>query len=111
MMPGLALSAEHEAIVRIILAQHLAPDVAVSVFGSRATGKARTYSDLDLVLHSAEPLAPALLIDLAEAFGESDLPWKVDLLDWSTTNAAFRELIARDQVPLIAASAQVRAGE
>jgi type I restriction enzyme S subunit len=41
-----------------------------------------------------------LLRDLAEAFDDSDLPWKVDLLDWADANEDFRRLIERDRVPL-----------
>lgn len=35
---------------------------------------------------------------LAEAFSESDLPWKVDLVDWATTTPAFRTIIAGQRV-------------
>jgi len=103
MTATLDISPEHQAIVRAILAQHLPPGVSVSVFGSRATGKARRYSDLDLALQGDAPLPFSLLADLAEAFDESDLPWKVDLLDWASVNEAFRRIIDQDRVMLIAA--------
>lgn len=68
------LPPEHKAIVCDILAWHLPAHVRVSVYGSRATGKARRYSDLDLVLEGASPIPRAVMIDLAESFDESDLP-------------------------------------
>lgn len=37
---------------------------------------------------------------LAEAFSESNLPWKVDLVDWATTSIPFRQIIERDKVIL-----------
>lgn len=37
---------------------------------------------------------------LAEAFSESDLPWKVDIVDWTTTSERFRRIIERDNVVL-----------
>ena len=83
------LSPEQEAIVRNTLARHLPAGVAVWVYGSRATGHARAYSDLDLALEGDGPLPATLLGDLAEAFDESDLPWKVDLLDWATASESF----------------------
>ena len=52
----LDLRPEHAAIVRDILRQHLPADVRVLVFGSRAHGGARQYSDLDLALASDRPL-------------------------------------------------------
>lgn len=37
---------------------------------------------------------------LAEDFSESDLPWKVDLVDWWSISEAFRAIIDRDKVLL-----------
>jgi predicted nucleotidyltransferase len=80
----------HAAIVRTILSEHLPAGVAVHVFGSRANGGARRYSDLDLALEWDRPLGIALLGAIAEALSESDLPFKVDLLDLHTVEPAFR---------------------
>jgi type I restriction enzyme S subunit len=33
-----------------------------------------------------------------DAFAESDLPWRVDLLDWAATSDAFRDVVERDYV-------------
>jgi hypothetical protein len=35
---------------------------------------------------------------LAEDFTESDLPFKVDVVDWATTKEAFREIIEKEHV-------------
>ena len=35
---------------------------------------------------------------LAEAFAESDLPWKVDIVDWATTSESFRKIIQQHRV-------------
>ena len=35
---------------------------------------------------------------MIDDFSESDLPYKVDVVDWATTSAAFREIIERDRV-------------
>ena len=101
-MTGLLdLSPEHEAILLETLARHVPTGIAVWAFGSRTKGNARRYSDLDLALAGKHPLPAALLSDLADAFDESDLPWKVDLLDWATTSEAFRKIIDEDRVILI----------
>ncbi len=102
-MAVLDISPEHEAIVRAILARHVPQGVSVAVFGSRATGKSRRYSDLDLALQGDGPLPTSLLADLAEAFDESDLPWKVDLVDWAAATEGFRKIVDRDRVIMIAA--------
>jgi len=95
------LSPEHQAIVCDILSRHLPTPVRVSVFGSRATGKARRYSDLDLVLEGPSPIPRAVMVNLAESFDESDLPWKVDLIDWHTISDQFRGAIASDRIVLM----------
>lgn len=92
----------HEAIVRDVLARHLPADVAVYAYGSRAKGRAQPMSDLDLALKGPEAIPTLAMIDLADAFDESDLPWKVDLIDWTTTSDRFRAIIAPDLRVLVA---------
>ena len=88
----LDLSAEQLATVRSILDRFL-PGRTVWVFGSRSTRRAKAYSDLDLALLGGTPVPLADLSALAEAFSESDLPFKVDLVDWATTSDEFRRII------------------
>jgi len=88
---------EEWAIVSQIL-RSVIPGREVWAFGSRATGAAKPYSDLDLALIGETPLPLDTLAALREAFSESDLPWKVDLVDWATTNATFRKLIEARKV-------------
>jgi type I restriction enzyme S subunit len=86
-------------IVRGILRKHV-PEREVWAFGSRAQGPAKPYSDLDLAIISDTPLPLALSARLAEDFSESDLPWRVDIVDWATTQPGFRAIIERDKVVL-----------
>jgi len=76
------------------------PQHQVWAFGARATGKAKPYSDLDLAIITDKPLPPATQAALADAFSASDLPWRVDIVDWSTTSQSFRKIIDRDKVVL-----------
>lgn len=92
---------DHLAIVRDILHKHV-PQYAVWVFGSRVTGKARKFSDLDLAIITDKPLSLEVSASLRDDFSESDLPWKVDVVDWATTSDTFRAIIARDKVALVA---------
>jgi predicted nucleotidyltransferase len=86
------LRPEHLALVREIL-QRRVPSAEVWVFGSRVQGTAKPHSDLDLAIISDAPLEGALLAELAEDFSDSDLPMRVDLVDWATTSERFREII------------------
>jgi type I restriction enzyme, S subunit len=97
--PLIDMPPEHWVIVRDILKQHV-PQYEVWAFGSRATGKAKKFSDLDLTIITHHPLPLQVSADLKEAFSESDLPWKVDLVDWASTQDSFRQMIQRDKVVL-----------
>ncbi|MSP53183.1 MAG: nucleotidyltransferase domain-containing protein [Gammaproteobacteria bacterium] len=93
----LDLKDEQLNIVRHILQTYI-PDYQVWAFGSRVKGTARKYSDLDLVVISQESLSLAIHADLAEAFSESDLPFKVDIVDWTTTSEAFQKIISENKI-------------
>lgn len=80
-----------------ILQRHLAK-YPVWAFGSRVNGTPKPYSDLDLAIISEQPLPLSLLAEVAEAFSESDLPWKVDLVDWATTSERFRQVIEQQRL-------------
>lgn len=93
------ISPEQLAIVRELL-QCRVPQFDVWAFGSRTTGKAKPYSDLDLAIITNEPLDWSASAALADDFAESDLPFKVDVVDWATTSTAFRKIIDKDKVVL-----------
>jgi len=84
-------------IVQDILRKHV-PDREVWAFGSRAKRTAKTYSDLDLVVIADTPLSFQVSGALREDFSDSDLPWRVDIVDWATTSEAFRRIIEQDKV-------------
>jgi type I restriction enzyme S subunit len=107
--PPIDVRPDQWVIVRDILRRQV-PGYEVCAFGSRVTGKAKRYSDLDLAIISHAALPLAVRAELENAFSESDLPWRVDVLvDWATTSATFRAIIVRDRVVVQEASAQASA--
>lgn len=84
----LVSSAEWQIIRQILQAQ--LPGYPVWAFGSRVNGPCKAFSDLDLAVISEKPLPLNLMAAVAEAFSDSNLPFKVDLLDFATTSADFR---------------------
>ena len=87
------LPPEQLAVVRRLLASQV-PECEVRAFGSRVTGKTKPYSDLDIVLLGPARLPLDRLAALREAFAESELPIRVDLLDWHAISECFRNIIA-----------------
>ena len=71
----------------------MCPEHSVWAFGSRVKGTTKPYSDLDLVIITNTPLNLQTHADLVDAFSESDLPWRVDLVDWSLTSEKFKQII------------------
>ena len=59
---------------------------------------ARQHSDLDLALMTEEPLDIMRVADLREAFTKSDLPFRVDIVDWASASENFREIIEKEYV-------------
>jgi type I restriction enzyme S subunit len=78
--------------VKKILSRYV-PECEVRAFGSRVTWTAKEFSDLDLAIMTDKPLDFAQIGALQEAFTESDLPFKVDLIDWATIGEGFRKII------------------
>ena len=79
-------------IVATIL-QTLIPNYQVWVFGSRTTATHKPFSDLDLCVRGVDPLELTQLVRLEEAFSESALPFKVDVVDWHRLEEGFQNVI------------------
>ena len=94
------LSADERALICAILRKNLAEKFRVFVFGSRAGGTVKPWSDLDLSIEGPGPLPLSTLATLRDAFDESSLPWKVDLVDRFTASDAFGNIIDRHKLEL-----------
>ena len=93
------MSAQELALVNALVAEWL-PASEVRLFGSRARGTPKPYSDLDLVIMGDTPTPLSTLGQLQEAFACSDLPWRVDVVDWANTAPEFQRHIQADSVSL-----------
>ena len=97
-IPGLPESAS-EAILRSIGAR---PQVQrVILYGSRALGRQRSGSDVDLCLH-APTMSLAELLEMEAQLDDLLLPWKIDLqLDHLISHEALRAHIQRAGLVLL----------
>ena len=84
-------------VIKEILKKHV-PDTEVRAFGSRVSGTAKSYSDLDLVIMGREPIRRGILAQLKEVFQESGLPFRVDLMDWNRITPEFQNIIAENYI-------------
>lgn len=88
------ISPDHLKIVLSILSKHV-PDHEVWAFGSRVGRCPKKHSDLDLVIKTDSPLSAKTIAHLREAFSESDLPFKVDVVVWAGISESFRKIIQK----------------
>ena len=94
------LDSRHLEIVRAILLKYV-PHYEVRMFGSRANGVEKKHSDLDIVVMTSEPLSVKIMTDLRHNFSESNLPFKVDVIDWSAINKNFKKIILQSNYEIL----------
>ena len=90
--PRLDLSPKQLELVITILKNHI-PAYPVLAFGSRVTGQARKYSDLDLAVIAPQALRLQDYGVLNEAFEASDQDICVDIVDWPRASPEFRRCV------------------
>ncbi len=96
-MPQIDVTPAEWKIIQDLIQKYM-PEIKVWAFGSRATGKAKKFSDLDLALVGKNPVSREKILELQEAFAESSFPYKVDLVDWAVTSPEFRKIIKLQHV-------------
>ena len=72
------------------------PDTKIFLFGSRARGDASSHSDIDIAI-KAEVSIGEKLAEVRFAIEESQIPWKVDIIDLSQA-AYLQEVIEREGI-------------
>ena len=90
----------HLRIVLEILEKY-APECEARVFGSRYTHTAKPYSDLDLALVGKTRFDINQMAQIQEAFQESLLPYRVDVLDWYAISSEFQKVIENNGYEII----------
>ena len=93
-------AAERKTVLELL--DRRLPGTAAWVYGPRVHGTSRPQSDLDLVVFAA-PEQRRQVGDLREAFEESNLPFRVNLLVWDEAPESFRERIEAERVTLAGA--------
>ncbi len=88
----IALSPNDKETVKHILHKY-APNRKVGVFGSRNTGTNKPFSDLDLILLDGQKLSSIEMSNLRNAFTESNLNFRVDVVEQMDVESSFADSI------------------
>jgi hypothetical protein len=76
-------------VVTAILQSVLPPTAKIRVFGSRTKGTTKRAADLNPAIDDGRELTPTEISDLDFAFVESELPYRVDVVNFVTTTGIF----------------------
>ncbi len=100
-MPKTQSVAIDEASLQVLMdvLNEIVPQNNVYLFGSRVTGNAKQYSDIDIMI-AGEPLSLQVLADLNEALSESDLIYLVDVVEQSRISESFYSAIKQDLIKI-----------
>jgi predicted nucleotidyltransferase len=82
------LTSKHQQMIKEILNEWV-PGSRTALFGSRATGTAKKFSDVDLLIYAKRPISFRQMRQLKDAFSESRLPFRVDVVDASEVSKEF----------------------
>ncbi len=82
-----------------LLKEELEPEKII-LFGSRAKGEARPYSDIDLALEGAKPLSLRELRKLKEKIETISWPYFVDLIFLEKTKDEFKNWIIKTGITI-----------
>lgn len=98
-MPLHLTSNEHE-IVTQTLSKLLPASAKIYAFGSRVREICKPFSDLDLAVDLGRALSETELLNLKDAFDESALIFKVDIVDLHSLSDSFKSAIEPELVLL-----------
>ena len=96
---ALKLQPRHLNMLLELIKQYF-PQTQIWAYGSRVNGDCHEASDLDLVARNPAALDQSLpdLFDFQEALVESNLPIRVDVVDWAQIPESFQYEIERGYV-------------
>jgi len=96
---ALTLPPRYLQILLELIKQHF-PQAEVWAYGSRVNGDCHAASDLDLVIRFPGERDETMsdCFDFKEALMESNLPIRVDVVDWARIPEKFRQEIAQGYV-------------
>ena len=90
----------HDKEILFSLLNRYLPQIPVWAHGSRVTGGAKPWSDLDLVVFTEAKYKYQFSL-LKEAFEESNLSFHVELLEWDSLPDNFKRNIAASHAVIV----------
>lgn len=71
-------------------------NISVFLYGSRAAGKEKHYSDLDIGLWSTNKIDRTLIRKINDSIEESIVPYHIDVIDFTIADEKFKKIALRE---------------
>lgn len=92
----ISIDSNHLETVKRILDFHFS-GLEVLAYGSRVSGVNLTPdADLDIVVVSEKPISLEDMISVEKAFAETELPFRVDIVDWAKLPESLQKAIKKE---------------
>lgn len=76
----------------------LIPQAKIYLFGSRARGNHKEYSDIDIALDAGQSLPPQDVDEVKCMLNESNIRQLIDVLDFYSVHEAMQQQIIKDRI-------------
>jgi len=87
--------------LRHIVCKHLPdPVYKLFIFGSRAEGTHRRFSDVDLGILGPHPVPSQVIFNIQDDLEESDIPYLVDVVDFAAVSEKFKNIATSVTIPV-----------
>jgi len=87
-------------LIKSTLEHQLPTGYKAFIFGSRAQGTSRQYSDIDLGILGKTKLPTSKIAHIKNDLEDSNLPYRVDLIDFTTVTNKFKNSAMRKVINL-----------
>jgi len=85
-----------QKIISVVSA--LIPDAKIYLFGSRARGTNAERADIDIALDAGKPLLGRDVDEIKSMFKESNIMYKIDIVDFYQIGDVMRNEILRERI-------------
>lgn len=96
--PKIALTEGQIEFIKKTIQQQL-PAAKIYIFGSRASGRAKKFSDVDIAVEDKTPISTNLILKLQSEL-VNGLPYLVDLVDINSLEPEFKLIIESTAVEI-----------
>ena len=96
---NMSLSEVETKIKELVLCRLEDTEYQAFLFGSRATGTAKKWSDYDVGILGKKPLDSVLKVTIEEDLENSNVPYFVDIVDFYKVTDRFKTVAMKGAIP------------